>query len=147
MENNHQLEIFTTHLQSVNRYLRCKTFDNEERNITRVQWLLLRYLYRKPRRTIGQLAIHLDVRQSTMSQMLDRLEKVDLIVRQTNLLDARIKLVELTNTGITFIRQTEETWMEALAEPFEHFTIEERITLVSLMEKLALHLPKEHSAH
>jgi DNA-binding MarR family transcriptional regulator len=145
MENNHQLEIFTTHLQSINRYFRCKTFDNEERTITRVQWLLLRYLYHKPRRTIGQLAIHLDVRQSTMSQMLDRLEKVDLIVRQTDLLDARIKLVELTEMGITFIRQTEQAWMEALAEPFEHFTAEEKITLVSLMEKLALHLPKEHN--
>jgi DNA-binding MarR family transcriptional regulator len=145
MENKHQLEIFTTHLQSVNRYLRCKTFDNEERTVTRVQWLLLRYLYRKPRRTIGQLAAHLDVRQSTMSQMLDRLQKANLIARQTDVQDARIKLVELTPIGITFIHQTEATWMEALAEPFESFTKEEKVSLVALMEKLALQLPKEYS--
>jgi DNA-binding MarR family transcriptional regulator len=144
MDNRAQLEIFTTHLQKVNRYLRCKTFDNEERTITHVQWLLLRYLYRKPKRTIGQLAAHLDVRQSTMSQMLDRLEKVDLIVRQTDSQDARIKLVELTATGISFIRQTEETWMDALAEPFAYFSAQERQALVELMEKLSQHLPKEY---
>jgi DNA-binding MarR family transcriptional regulator len=143
MDNKEELEIFTTHLQRVNRYLRCKTFDNQERTITRVQWLLLRYLYRKPRRTIGQLAVHLDVRQSTMSQMLDRLEKVNLITRHIDLQDARIKLIELTSTGNSFIRQTEETWMEALAEPFAHFTKEERKTLVGLMEKLSSQLPKK----
>jgi DNA-binding MarR family transcriptional regulator len=144
MENRVQLETFTTHLQKVNRYLRCKTFDNEERKITRVQWLLLRYLYRKPKRTIGQLAAHLDVRQSTMSQMLDRMGKVNLITRQTDLQDARIKLIELTDSGIAFIRETEETWMETLSESFAHFTAEERIALVSLMEKLSQRLPKDH---
>jgi DNA-binding MarR family transcriptional regulator len=143
MDHKEQLEMFTTHLQTVNRYLRCKTFDNEERAITRVQWLLLRYLYRKPGRTIGQLAVHLDVRQSTMSQMLDRLEKVDFIVRRIDQQDARIKLVELTPAGNSFIRQAEETWMEALAEPFAHFTTEERHSLVSLMEKLSAQLPKK----
>ncbi|QGQ94065.1 MarR family transcriptional regulator [Paenibacillus psychroresistens] len=145
MVDKAQLEIFTTHLQKVNRYLRCKTFDNKERIVTRVQWLLLRYLYRKPDRTIGQLAAHLDVRQSTMSQMLDRLEKVDLIMRRTDSQDARIKLVELTAAGILFIRQTEEAWMEALAEPFAHFTPDERQALVDLMEKLSQHLPKEYN--
>jgi DNA-binding MarR family transcriptional regulator len=144
MENKDQLEIFTTHLQKVNRYLRCKTFDNEERTITRVQWLLLRYLYRQPKRTIGQLAANLDVRQSTMSQMVDRLEKAELITRQTDLLDARIKLVELTSAGAAFIRHTEEVWMEALSEPFAHFTDEERLTIVTLMEKLSHHLPRDH---
>jgi DNA-binding MarR family transcriptional regulator len=144
MADRQQLEIFTTDLQKINRYLRCKTFNNAERTITRVQWLLLRYLYSKPDRTIGQLAAHLDVRQSTMSQMLDRLEKVELIKRRTDLQDARIKLVELTPTGILFIRQTEETWMEALAEPFAHFSNKEKQDLVGLMEKLAHHLPKEY---
>jgi DNA-binding MarR family transcriptional regulator len=144
MADKAQLEIFTTHLQKVNRYLRCKTFENKERSITRVQWLLLRYLYSEPERSIGQLAAHLDVRQSTMSQMLDRLEKVDLIVRRTDSQDARIKLVELTSAGISFIRQTEETWMEALAEPFAYFSAQERQALVSLMEKLSQHLPKEY---
>jgi DNA-binding MarR family transcriptional regulator len=145
MENKDQLEIFTTHMQKVNRYLRCKTFDNEERTISRVQWLLLRYLYRQPKRTIGQLAAHLDVRQSTMSQMLDRLEKAELIIRQTDLLDARIKLVELTSAGAAFIRQTEEAWMEALSESFAHFTDEERLAIVSLMEKLSRNLPRDYS--
>ena len=143
-DDRRQLEVFTTDLQKINRYFRCKTFNNEERTITRVQWLLLRYLYRKPDRTIGQLAAHLDVRQSTMSQMLDRLEKGELITRRTDLQDARIKLVELTPTGISFILQTESTWMEALAEPFAQFSAEEKQALVGLMGKLSLYLPKEY---
>ncbi|MDB5055492.1 MAG: hypothetical protein JWM44_3542 [Bacilli bacterium] len=142
MDNKEQLEKFTTYLQTVNRYLRCTTFDKEERIITRVQWMLLRHMYRKPGRTIGQLAAHLDVRQSTMSQMLDRLEKVSLVVRRTDNQDARIKTVELTKEGLAFIHETEETWMEALSEPFEHFSEEERNTLIGLMEKLSNHLPK-----
>lgn len=144
MDDRQQLELFTTDLQKINRYLRCKTFNNAKRTVTRVQWLLLRYLYRKPDQTIGQLAAYLDVRQSTMSQMLDRLEKVELIKRRTDLQDARIKLVKATPAGILFIRQTEETWMEALAEPFAHFSAEEKQALVGLMEKLSQHLPKEY---
>jgi DNA-binding MarR family transcriptional regulator len=143
MDDKGQLERFKTHLQTVNRYLRCITFDKEERIITRVQWLLLRLLYHKPGHTIGQLAVHLDVRQSTMSQMLDRLEKVKLIIRCTDQNDARIKTVELTPEGLAFIRQTEETWMEALSEPFAHFSLEEKQTLIVLMEKLSNHLPKK----
>jgi hypothetical protein len=49
-DDRQQLEVFTTDLQKINRYFRCKTFNNVERTITRVQWLLLRYLYRKPNR-------------------------------------------------------------------------------------------------
>jgi DNA-binding MarR family transcriptional regulator len=143
MDNKAQLERFTTHLQTVNRYLRCTTFEKEERSITRVQWLLLRHLFHKPGRTIGQLAIHLDVRQSTMSQMLDRLEKVKLINRRTDQRDARIKTVELTTEGLELIKQTEETWMEALAEPFAYFSLEEKQSLITLMEKLSNHLPKK----
>jgi DNA-binding MarR family transcriptional regulator len=76
--------------------------------------------------------------------MVDRLEKAELITRQTDFQDARIKLVELTSAGDTFIRHTEEAWMEALSEPFAHFTDEERLTIVTLMEKLSQHLPRDH---
>ncbi len=143
MNDKETIEQFITYLQTINRYLRSAAFDRLGERITRVQWLLLRHLYRCGPQTIGQLAEHLDVRPSTMSQMIDRLEKVNLVARENDAKDARIRAVTLTPEGFSFIRHAEQMWTEALAEPFSHFSAHERSLLLELMEKLAVRVPKK----
>jgi DNA-binding MarR family transcriptional regulator len=143
MENRVVLEHFVDYLQSLNRYLRSAAFDENKQTITRVQWLLLRQLHRSGGKTIGQLAAHLDVRASTMSQMIDRMEKMKYVVRHNCREDARVKMVKLTSVGTTLITQMEAAWIESLAEPFNHFNMEEKQQLVHLMAKLANHLPRK----
>lgn len=142
MKNNEALEQFITHMQTINRHLRSKVFDQQPDSLTRVQWLLLRHLNRNGTRTIGQLAIHLDVRPSTMSQMIDRLEKSRLVYRENSQPDARVKNVSLTEEGKDLIKRTEVLWMEALLDSFDQFTKEEQTELISYMERLTEQLNK-----
>jgi len=138
METN--VDAFLASLQALNRHLRSSAFD-AGRALTKVQWLLLRQLHRQGSASIGQLAAHLDVRASTMSQMLDRLERSGYITREPDPADARAKLVRLTETGRRTVGKTEEVWRNALTEPFERLDAEERETLARLMRKLSEQLP------
>lgn len=142
MNNQETFEQFVAHLQKINRHIRNSRSDLDIKRITRVQWLLLRRLKREDC-TIGQLAEYLNVRSSTMSQMIDRLEKANLVIRENTAADARVKHVQLTKEGEQLIRQSEEHWIRELSGPFEHFTDEERALLTTLMEKLVMHLPNK----
>lgn len=145
MPHQEVIEHFFSLIQTVNRHVRAGQFDQEgqrELLITRVQWMILRYLRRHPERTIGQLANQLNVRSSTMSQMIDRLEKVGLVYRTTGTLDARSRVVSLTKDGMNTIHQMEERFIEALAGPFEQLSSVEQSELVRLLEKLTGYFPK-----
>jgi DNA-binding MarR family transcriptional regulator len=137
------MEQFIHALQQVNRYLRSSAFASFRSQLTRVQWLLLRNLQREGMRTIGELADHLNVRQSTMSQMVDRLEKSNFVERLNHASDARIRLVQLTPAGRTLIEQTEKIWLEVLSQPFKQLEQTEQLLLVQLMEKLTSAIPRK----
>ncbi len=137
MERQELIEQYLYALQNINRYIRSGTFQGTAPSITRVQWLILRYLDRKSEGTIGQLAAHLAVRSSTMSLMIDRLEKTKLVYRSTDSLDARTRIVRLTGDGKEMIRLTEDRWVDTLAAPFTRLTDRERRLLVQLTAKLA----------
>lgn len=136
-----QIEQFVASLQALNRHLRSSAFDAGSSPVTRVQWLLLRQLQRSGGATIGQLATMLDVRASTMSQMLDRLERSGFVTRTQDAVDARIRIVQLTEAGERTIRDSEQAWRRALAEPFAGLEEDERDRLVELMRKLTEQLP------
>ncbi|MCC2685411.1 MAG: MarR family transcriptional regulator [Paenibacillaceae bacterium] len=141
MNNQEVLEQFAASLQSVSRHMRHTSSNASSQQVTRVQWLLLRHLKKWGGRTIGQLAEYLNVRSSTMSQMIDRLEKANLVAREQDRTDARVKSVHLTDAGEELIRLSEEHWVSELSGPFEAFSSEERTQLVDLMKKLVDHLP------
>lgn len=143
MDANELLQLFLTDLQVVNRYLRSRVFDQNEQPITRVQWLLLRYIDRNGGSTIGELANYVDVRSSTMSQMIDRLEKNGLVYRECGKEDARIKRVFLHEKGSELIQRMKTLYIKSLAEPFESFSNDEKETFIKLMEKLVHHIPSK----
>ncbi|AIE60331.1 MarR family winged helix-turn-helix transcriptional regulator [Bacillus methanolicus] len=135
------LELFSQSLQAVYRYLR-RNGDTGSDGITRVQWLILWDLWRHQERTIGELAEKLDVRPSTMSQMIDRLQLAGLVHRYQDINDARARIVRLTDSGKERIQRLKDTRTQLLAEPFQQLDEDEQATLVELMEKLASFLPK-----
>jgi DNA-binding MarR family transcriptional regulator len=143
MENKDLLHSFVMNMQTINRYLRSMGTNQSENPVTRVQWLLLRHLQRNGSCTIGELAVHLDVRSSTMSQMVDRLEKNGIVYRSSNQKDARVKTVTLSEKGKEIIQDREMLWVDSLAQPFQNFSTEEKETLLNLMDKLVSHIPKK----
>jgi DNA-binding MarR family transcriptional regulator len=143
MENKDLLHSFVMNMQTINRYLRSMGTNQSENPVTRVQWLLLRHLQRNGTCTIGELAEHLDVRSSTMSQMVDRLEKNGIVYRSAGQKDARVKTVALSEKGKEIIQDREMLWVDSLAQPFQNFSTEEKETLLNLMDKLVSHIPKK----
>jgi DNA-binding MarR family transcriptional regulator len=143
MENKELLHSIVMNMQAINRYLRSMVSDQAENPVTRVQWMLLRHLQRNSSCTIGELAEHLDVRSSTMSQMVDRLEKNGIVYRASNQKDARVKSVTLSEKGKKIIQEREMLWVNSLAQPFQNFSVEEKETLLNLMDKLVSHIPKK----
>jgi DNA-binding MarR family transcriptional regulator len=146
MENKDLLHSFVMNMQAINRYLRSMVSDQSENPVTRVQWLLLRHLQRNGSSTIGELAEHLDVRSSTMSQMVDRLEKNGIVYRSAGQKDARVKTVALSEKGKEIIQDREMLWVDSLAQPFQSFSTEEKETLLNLMDKLVSHIPKKRDS-
>lgn len=131
------IDQFITAFWRINRYLRAGSLEQHGQQITRVQWMILRYLKRTPSCTIGQLAQHMNVRSSTMSQMLDRLERERWICRNSAPDDSRVRIIELTNEGNKLIQAIELIWHERLAQPMETLSQEEQAQLIELLLKLA----------
>lgn len=137
MAEHEFIDQFLTHWQSINRHLRQDVLTETAERVTRLQWMLLRHVYRVETSTIGDLAEKFGVRPSTVSQMADRLEKSDLIRRVSNPADARIKLVSLTAKGQSLIQNVESIWAKRLREGLSQFSSEEQADLLKLLERLA----------
>ena len=132
-----KIDQLIAYLWRVNRYLRAGMLEEKGLQITRVQWMILRFIKRNSSCAIGQLASHMNVRSSTMSQMLDRLEKESLIMRKLDSHDSRIRIVTLTEKGEAIVTEIETLWHERLAKPLSTLSEDEQDQLVQLMMKLA----------
>lgn len=77
------------------------SFDHQLRRhgLSLLSWRVLAALAVRDAWTVGELAEVCLARQPTISKMLDRLERQDLIVRRADPADARRVLVSLTTTG------------------------------------------------
>jgi DNA-binding MarR family transcriptional regulator len=137
VEQHNLIEQYLYAHQNINRHIRSGSIQGVAPSITHVQWMILRYLGRKSESTIGQLATHLAVRSSTMSLMIDRLEKTRLVNRSIDPRDARTRIVRLTGEGREMIVRVQARWADALSVPFTGLTEEERRLLVQLTAKLA----------
>lgn len=142
MDQHDLIEQYLYAHQNINRHIRSGALQGVAPSVTRVQWLILRYLNRNSEATIGQLAAHLAVRSSTMSLMIDRLEKTRLVYRSTDPRDARTRNVRLTAEGGEMIVRVQDRWADALFVPFTKLAEEERRLLVQLTSKLAANLPQ-----
>ena len=137
------VERFTSAFWRLHRHLRSGALQERGQSITRVQWLILRDLRRSEPCAIGQLAVRMDVRPSTMSQMLDRLEKERWVERTPAPDDSRVRLVQLTEKGRTFMHAVEAVWQARVATLLSTLTEPERTTLTALLHKLADAAPRE----
>lgn len=131
------LEQFLVNLQSVNRHLRTGALQYGNQQITRVQWMVLRYVNRVDGCTIGSLVERFGVGHSSISQTLNRLEKYHWIVRTTAATDARMKVVRLTEHGKHLMQEVESLWLSRLASAFASFSAPDQEQLAQLFARLA----------
>ena len=71
----------------------------EELDVTGIQFFVLSTLSKEPNLSLGELAERLQTGSSTMSGIVDRLVKADLIVRERSEKDRRTLTMRLTPSG------------------------------------------------
>lgn len=71
----------------------------DDLNLTYPQYLTLVALWENGPQTVSQLGNKLDLDSGTLTPMLKRMEKANLIVRHRDVMDERVVLVELTAKG------------------------------------------------
>ncbi|GGE55029.1 hypothetical protein GCM10011391_37490 [Pullulanibacillus camelliae] len=137
MIEDSKVDQFLTHWRFINRHLREGRLTNGDKNITRLQWTLLRHVGRSEQCTMGSIAEHFNVGMSTVSQMIDRLEKWGYVERGTS---ARVKMVSLTKKGETIIQEVRASYLQQLTHGLSRFSEDEQETFLEFLQRLAENL-------
>ena len=113
MENWANIYLF----QSLTEY-----FDYLKSNdISMQQAYALTYIHYNGPSKISEICGHMMVSAAAASQMADRLEKLNLVVRTVEPGDRRVRNVVLTEQGESFVKQSiaaRQNWVEELAVEF-----------------------------
>ncbi|MCB6992970.1 MarR family transcriptional regulator [bacterium 210820-DFI.6.37] len=109
-------------------------------DLTSVQFVVMELIYLTPKdQDIFQkdLEAALDVRRSTISNILGLLEKKDYVRRESVRSDARLKKLALTPAGEAMYLEFKSCLAAAEAEDFQLFSEDEKRTLLCLLERLS----------
>jgi len=85
-------------MQYFSKYLKEKSLSFSQTNT-------LMQLYHREKSSVSDISDHLGVTKAAASQMLDKLAEQNLIRRMEDPKDRRNKIITLTNTGETLVRE------------------------------------------
>lgn len=105
-------------------------------NITAVQAMVLNFLGEQDNITSHALGGRLQITSATMTGILDRLEKMELIERAPNPDDRRAILVRLTPKGSIYANEIKELYVSANNEFLKDLSDDEQVFLRSLLRRL-----------
>jgi MarR family transcriptional regulator, organic hydroperoxide resistance regulator len=77
--------------------------------------------------TQSQIADQLAIELPTLTKMLERMERADLVTRRRDSADARVSRVSLTERGRDLRGPVQAAWEQLDAQAFVNFTAEERL--------------------
>ncbi len=76
--------------------------------VTRSQWWVLAFLSRRDGMTQTALAVELDLTKVAIGGLIERLEATELVVRRSDVSDARARRVYLTSAGTRLVNNIRE---------------------------------------
>lgn len=138
---DHRKEIgFQVHTLSnlIRRMVDQKAFPGQERPITGMHGWLIGYLYENRGRDIFQRDVqeHFSIRRSTVTGILQLMEKNGLITRTSVDQDARLKKLELTPKAVEIHENVEKSIAAVEERLSSGLTPEEKRTFLELCEKI-----------
>jgi MarR family transcriptional regulator, organic hydroperoxide resistance regulator len=104
------------------------------------QELLLLQLAEGERRSQQELVDALGIDHSTVTKMLQRLERAGVVARQQSTDDRRVVLVRLTEDGCVHRRAVEEMWIRMEAATSGGLSEEQHAQLLGLLHRVEAHL-------
>ncbi len=100
------------------------------------QDMVLLCLWKEDGLTPSELASRLKVEPGTVSKVLSRMEKADLVTRRSDPEDARSYKVYLTERGRALREPVESRWQEVEDRTVEELSPEERVVLHRLLSRV-----------
>ena len=97
---------------------------------------LLRLLYRRPGITAKDLRAHFDIKPSSLSELIKKLEVSSYIRREVDKEDHRLIHLYLTQSGLSVVKEDLKKHQDSLNHIFSDFSKEEKEAFLTSLEKL-----------
>ena len=115
--------------------------------LSQARWLVLLHLARsRELPTQGELASSVGVENPTLARLLDGLEAQQLIERQADQCDRRVKKIALTPSAIELIERIESIASELRKEVFAGLSEQEITLCQSIQARMLANLEKRYEA-
>jgi len=128
-------------LISLRRVIRATDLHSKQlvktTGLTAPQLLLLQAIRDQVDGTIGQLAKHISLSQATVTTILDRLEKRDLVKRVRSTTDKRKVHACLTDKATEILKEAPVPLQEHFAEQFNDLEAWEQTMIISSLQRIA----------
>ncbi|WP_018921653.1 MarR family winged helix-turn-helix transcriptional regulator [Salsuginibacillus kocurii] len=113
--------------------------------ITPPQFVALQWLHEKGDMTIGELSNKMYLACSTTTDLVDRMEKNDLVERIKDKSDRRVVRIHLLEKGKTIIQEVVKERQDYLSEVLEDFSEQEVDQLEKILASLHREMESEHA--
>lgn len=106
-------------------------------NVTHEQWPLLKWLWVKDGISQKELSETSFKDQSTITRILDKLERRGLIRRQADSTDRRVSLIYLTTEGLKIRESLTLLAQQALEQALQGLSEQEKVQLKNLLNRIS----------
>lgn len=106
-------------------------------NLTAPQLLIMQAIAGKGSVSMGDLAHEVSISQATVTSVLDRLEKRNLVVRQRDTEDKRRVYAQLTDEGAKLVQRAPSALQDSFVNHFEELKEWEQLLILSSLQRVA----------
>lgn len=140
LQNDELFDILVGKISAAINRTFLRAFAAEEIDITTEQWSVLACLWKKDKVTQQTLCSLTAKDKPSMTRLIDKLEKRNLVTRVSDHNDRRINLIHLTDAGIALQQKATELVQKIVTKTLSDITEEElnisRIVLKKIMTNL-----------
>lgn len=117
-----------------------RTFATEGIDITTEQWSVLACLWKKDKVTQQTLCNLTSKDKPSMTRLIDKLERRNLVTRVSDHTDRRINLIHLTDTGVALQQKATDLVQKIAAKTLNNITEEELIMSKTVLKRIMANL-------
>lgn len=110
--------------------------ETQDFGITPVQFAALTAIHREPDLDQRTLAGRIGFDTSTLGSVIDRLEARGLVVRSNSPTDRRVRLLHLTDAGVTLLRDIDPSMRKAQLRMLAPLPPEQRLVFMDMLRTL-----------
>lgn len=139
MDEELSLKLFIVLNRAVESIRKQVTKDVKKHNLNLTEFAVLELLYHKGAQPIQIIGKKVLLASSSITYVIDKLEKKQLLERIACPKDRRVIYCQLTKDGENLVQEIFPSHRVAISEIFSSLTIEEKQQSIELIKKLGIH--------